>query len=477
MISTPGSWRSPDESSDAFLVKFQRQLAGAPDATVQLAAEALYVHFLIASMSGAAKRAVIEPVLGWMHEPVTIPADLDAALDHGIASPGTAFHTRRPFQLGFVIEFARAWKALPEDRRDAALRDPWAFKDVLFAVPMPKGSYTQREALLHLVHPDTFESIVSRGHKEQIATAFGRPPTADDPDVDRRLAAVRAQLETEYGRPIDWYEDEIEPAMATGAHRRRPPKPSVAPGVDLPVEPRPIRSRRRARVARRVLLARSAIRAGDPRRRPGLPLGGRIGRRGRSDRRGRQRTRGSRGLRCRPRRSGATQRHSWVRVAECSSRSPRSSTHACPEPRLRRTPRLAKLPNLVFAQGTNFPLTPEQDQELQRVIAGMAHEPSALTFEALQQETGWDADRLRELADAIILGRRQVVIAGRRARARRGSRASSPGTSPPTSRAGFGSSSSTRATRTSSSSRACDHGSRTTGRSSSPGSTGSSSTS
>ena len=48
--------------------------------------------------------------------------------------------------------------------------DPWTFKDVLFAVPMPKGSYIQREALLHLVHPDTFESIVSRGYKEQIAT-------------------------------------------------------------------------------------------------------------------------------------------------------------------------------------------------------------------------------------------------------------------------------------------------------------------
>jgi MoxR-like ATPase len=42
----------------------------------------------------------------------------------------------------------------------------------------------------------------------------------------------------------------------------------------------------------------------------------------------------------------------------------------------------------------------------------MAREPSALTFEALQEETGWDADRLRELADANILGRRQVVIAG-----------------------------------------------------------------
>ena len=31
---------------------------------MQVAAEALYVHFLVAYMSGAAKRAVIEPVLG-----------------------------------------------------------------------------------------------------------------------------------------------------------------------------------------------------------------------------------------------------------------------------------------------------------------------------------------------------------------------------------------------------------------------------
>ena len=103
----------PDESSDSFLVKFQRQLDGAPDATLQLAAEALYVHFLISVMRGDAKRAVIQPVLGWMKEPISIPPDLDEALDHGIASAGTAFNTFRPFQLAFILQFARAWKALP----------------------------------------------------------------------------------------------------------------------------------------------------------------------------------------------------------------------------------------------------------------------------------------------------------------------------------------------------------------------------
>lgn len=91
----------PDLSSDSFLAKFKRQLSGASDETMQLAAEMLYVHFLIALMAGDAKRAVIRPVISWMHAPPVIPRDLDVALDAGIAKPGTAFHTRRPFQLAW----------------------------------------------------------------------------------------------------------------------------------------------------------------------------------------------------------------------------------------------------------------------------------------------------------------------------------------------------------------------------------------
>jgi 5-methylcytosine-specific restriction enzyme B len=401
----------PDESSDAFLVKFQRQLAGAPDSTVQLAAEVLYVHFLIASMSGAAKRAVIEPVLGWMHEPVTIPSDLDAALDDGIASPGTAFHTRRPFQLGFVIEFARAWKALPADRREAALQDGWVFKDVVFAVPMPKGAYTQREALLHLVHPDTFESIVSRGHKESIAAAFGQPPTADDPDVDRRLAAVRAQLETQYGRTIDWYEDDIEKKWRTGPSAGAAPEPagqrswifqSSPDQYDLAGALESLaeffwlvrRYEKEIHVGDRVYLWEAGPDAGVAAIAEVASEPAEV-----------EDSDADKGFWRDPAAFQGPRRRVLLKITKVV------------DPRLSRAeaqanPALAKLPNLVFAQGTNFPLTPEQDQELQRVIAGLAQLATALTFEALQQETGWDAERLRELADAIIRGRRQVVLAG-----------------------------------------------------------------
>lgn len=400
----------PDESADAFLVKFQRQLAGAPDATIQLAAEALYVHFLIAWMSGAAKRAVIGPVLGWMQEPVTIPADLDAALDHGLASPGTAFHTYRPFQLAFVIEFARAWKALPAERRDAALQDPWAFKAEIFAVPMPKGSFIQREALLHLVHPDTFESIVSRGHKEQIATGFGRPPTKDDPDVDRRLAAVRAQLEAELGRQIDFYDDDIE-GRWRHAPGPQPPKPGSHRAWIFQSSPEQYdlagaleslaefhwlvkRYEREIHIGDRVYLWEAGSDAGVAAIAEVATEPAEV-----------EDSEADKGFWRDPAGFVGPRLRVLLRIARVV------------DPRLSRAeaqanPALAKLPNLVFAQGTNFPLTPEQDQELQRVIAGLAPEPSALTFEALQQETGWDADRLRELADAIIRGRRQVVLAG-----------------------------------------------------------------
>jgi 5-methylcytosine-specific restriction protein B len=404
----------PDESTDSFLVKFQRQLAGAADATIQLAAEALYVHFLIAVMSGDAKRAVIQPVLGWMTEPVAIPSDLDAALGDGLVAPGAAFHARRPFQLAFIIEFARTWKTLPEARRAAALADPWQFKAVAFSVPLPSGSYTQREALLHLVHPDAFERIVSRTMKEQIAIAFGHPPTSAEPDVDRRLGSARQEVEAQLGRSFDWYDDDLarrwRPAVLpppveaahTPATRRAWIFQSSPEQYDLPGALESLteftwlvrRYEREIHAGDRVYLWEAGPDAG------------------------------------------------IVAVAEVASEPAElvesdaekafwrdASAFVGPRRRalLRITrvvdPRLTRaeirankvlesLPNLRFAQGTNFPVTEEQDRELARLVAVGKPEPTSLTFELLQEITGWDAERLRELIEAIRDGRRQVVLAG-----------------------------------------------------------------
>ena len=151
---------NPDEGSDHFLTKLSRQLQGARKETIQLAGELLYVHLLIASDTGGPrKRTVISSVLAWAPTPITIPASLDRALDRGLANTGTHFRTRRDVQLRFLLEFIREWKRKTPAEREALLADPWQFKAWLFALPDYSAS-TQREALLHLIFPKTFEPIV-----------------------------------------------------------------------------------------------------------------------------------------------------------------------------------------------------------------------------------------------------------------------------------------------------------------------------
>ena len=123
----------PDLSSDDFLTKFERQLVGddpADPATIQLAGELLFVHFLIANdVGGKRKREVIDQVLSWSAEPVAIPPDLASTLDVGLAGGGAGFGMARPDYLRYLLDFVRAWKGLPEARRAEALGDPWAFKE------------------------------------------------------------------------------------------------------------------------------------------------------------------------------------------------------------------------------------------------------------------------------------------------------------------------------------------------------------
>lgn len=160
----------------------------------------IYVHLLIATgtINGGAKRTLIRRVLGWSPHVVAIPPALDAALDAGLARVGVAYLTYRPFQLWFLIDFARAWKGLSTPEHDHLLADPWAFKAMLFRLPINRA-YAQREALLHIVHPDTFEAIVSREHKRTYVTHFGTLVTAPSGDVDRDLAQIRAAVDQRYG--------------------------------------------------------------------------------------------------------------------------------------------------------------------------------------------------------------------------------------------------------------------------------------
>ena len=198
----------PDESSASFLEKLEAQLWDSPPEVYLLMGELLFFHFLIVSTkNSAAEQRVINRVLGWSPAPAAIPDDLAAAMTPGLVNPGQNFHSGRPFQIGYLIEFVERWKEKGPVEQHRLLDHPWDFRD--FAVRLdfrsellkgaPNRPRTQREALLHLVFPDTFEPIVSVDHKANIARSFATLVADPDEDVDRQLAQIRPAIGAEYG--------------------------------------------------------------------------------------------------------------------------------------------------------------------------------------------------------------------------------------------------------------------------------------
>ncbi len=197
----------PDESSDSFLAKLQRQLANAPDDVIQLFGEMLYVHLLIArDIGGRAKRDNLALVAELMDEPWSLNDELNSALDHGLVNTGVAYKTYRPQQLWLLIDFAIAFKEQPTEERQRLLDEPWSFKSFLEGIPQ-QAAYTQFNGLLHMVHPETFEDCVSREHKAAMVAAIRDRVADDTDDVDRALLQIRHSLEVEAGHPISFYDE------------------------------------------------------------------------------------------------------------------------------------------------------------------------------------------------------------------------------------------------------------------------------
>ena len=209
----------PDESSANFEDKLQAQLKSSQPEVYQLMGEALFFHFLIVSTKNSTReQQVIDRVLGWSPSAVSIPSDLVASLTPGIANPGHNFHSGRPFQVGFLIEFVERWKEKWPDEQHQLLANQWEFRDFAMGLEFrsdllqgsPNRPRAQREALLHLVFPDSFEPIVSVEHKEKIAKSFANYVTAPAENVDRRLEQIRPRIEAQYGNSdYSFYRPEI----------------------------------------------------------------------------------------------------------------------------------------------------------------------------------------------------------------------------------------------------------------------------
>ena len=203
----------------SFYQNLEGQLEGSPPEVYQLMAEVVYVHLLFTwegAMKGNTKRRRIDQILRWSGQPLTIPKELVDGLTPGLGNPGVAFIAQLHVQIGYLIDFVNRWKETPSNEREHSLRDPWAFKRSLHFEPATawlkhtEGIYSlQREALLHLVFPNTFEKVISTTHKSQIVNAFAQLVIEPTEDIDQRLQQIRVRLEAEYGKGLDLYDDPI----------------------------------------------------------------------------------------------------------------------------------------------------------------------------------------------------------------------------------------------------------------------------
>ena len=213
-------WKGP-----RFFEKLEPLLTDSRPEVIQLMAEAAYVTYLMVWKSAVgkdAKQRRINQVLKWSPSPVSIPDDLINGLEPGIAHPGAFFIANFAIHPGFVIEFVEQWKEKDSDEHDRLLTDPWAFRSFVTGLNFrsavlrnaPNSPAAQREALYHLVHPDTFEGIVNAGvgsTKSNIAyaSAFTQFVTETTHDVDRRINQIRNGLEAELERDFDFFDPEI----------------------------------------------------------------------------------------------------------------------------------------------------------------------------------------------------------------------------------------------------------------------------
>ena len=192
-----------------FIGRYEDCLASASPTTIQLAAELLYVHFLINSaIGGPAKRDQILKVLGWAGRDAPLPQKLDSALDAGVCNPGLHFGTRRHLQLRQIATLAKNLKQQTEDQRIAAIDDPWKFKQAAWKENEPQ-TYVQTSAILHLVFPDAFERVLPKYQKADIVRAFADYQHETSEDLDRSLLAIREELSATYGKEFDFYDGHL----------------------------------------------------------------------------------------------------------------------------------------------------------------------------------------------------------------------------------------------------------------------------
>ena len=208
-----------DAGEGTFLEKLETQLAPAPGMAKQLSAEMLWVMYLYpvpSAMQPGTKRQQIRQVWEWSREPLPdAPLALDTALQTGVGSPGTAFHTQRWREFLYFVRLMEVWVQLSASQHETQLADPWSLAEWM-GEQDETGTRQLRHILLYLLFPDHFEPLATASQKRIIVRAFakefGEDPAAfnykDRIALDRQLGIIREKIQKTGAAPDFEFHDE-----------------------------------------------------------------------------------------------------------------------------------------------------------------------------------------------------------------------------------------------------------------------------
>lgn len=204
---------NPDETADSFEAKFKKQLAGESSDVTKLACELLFIYFIFPSdTNGKTKFALIKRVASWKDLDLPLTSKLNTLLERkGIGKPGTAFHTRRPFELAYFSKIGLEIKRLSHSERNNLIDNHKEFRAFIDELRQP-SNYAMRNIILHLLYPEYYERISSNGNKQQIYNEFKKimKGSSFPDDIDDAIYAIRRYFEQKSpNSTIDFYNEPL----------------------------------------------------------------------------------------------------------------------------------------------------------------------------------------------------------------------------------------------------------------------------
>jgi 5-methylcytosine-specific restriction protein B len=153
------------------------------------------------------------------------------SIEHGFSSTGQRYHQRYR-QLWLLILFALELKGHPDPDETVgdASRLQQLLDGLLHGLERVDRAYDMRNAILYLVHPESYERIISDNDKGKIIANYGKQvPNALAGDRDEALRQIRSVLGPKYDtaeHQYDYYRD-LKDEWRSGA----------LPSIPLPIPP------------------------------------------------------------------------------------------------------------------------------------------------------------------------------------------------------------------------------------------------